>query len=68
MSRRECPSGCGRTVAPRKLLCAPCWREVPTHLQREVYRTFNAWWADRGNAEKLLAYEAAADAAIGSIR
>lgn len=64
----KCPTGCGRKVQPRKLMCFPCWKEVPGDLQRAVYRTFKAWWADRGDAEKLLAYDEARDAAIGSIR
>lgn len=68
MSRRECPSGCGRQVAPGKLLCLPCWREVPPHVQREVYRTWRAWRRSLGDAEAFAAYCEATDAAIGSIR
>lgn len=66
--RRGCPVGCGRTVAPGKLLCYLCWREVPAHLQRDVYATFRTWRSDVGDADKFTAYKAAADAAIGSIR
>lgn len=67
-SRKPCPVGCGRTVAPGKLLCLPCWREVPTHLQKDVYRTFRAWWADTGNASKFQAYNEASEAAMASIK
>jgi hypothetical protein len=49
-------------------MCLSCWREVPKELQRAVYRTFKAWWADRGDPEKFVAYDEAKDAAIGSIR
>lgn len=69
MSRAVCPAGCGRTVAPGKLMCAPCWREVPPHLQREVYSTWRAFRRRQpGDTSALRAYGAARDAAIGSIR
>ena len=64
--RALCPTGCDRPVAPGKLLCLPCWREVPPHVQREVYRTWRA--LQRGDDDAVEAYEAARDAAIGSIR
>lgn len=69
----ECPVGCGRNVAAGKLLCGPCWAEVPTHLQRDVYRTWRKYSAFRGitpseRRAARIAYQEARDAAIGSIR
>jgi len=62
-----CPTGCGRGVRPGHLMCAPCWREVPSHLQRDVYRTWRAY--NRGyTSDQWDAYVVARDAAIGSIR
>lgn len=49
-------------------MCPPCWGEVPGHLQNEVYRTWRAWRRALGDGEKYEAYEAATQAAIGSIR
>lgn len=65
--RRICPAGCGRTVAPRKLMCPGCWSQVPRQLQNEVYRTYRAWWSDRGNADKFAAYDAAQEAAVKAV-
>lgn len=67
MMRAKCPTGCGRDVGEHKLLCLPCWREVPAELQRAVNRTFRTWWSDRGNAQKFIDYDEARQAAIGSI-
>ena len=39
--------GCGETKARGYLLCTSCWRCVPDKLQREVFRTFRAWDAER---------------------
>lgn len=61
-----CPSGCGRAVSPGKLVCLPCWREIPRHLQREVYRTWRAYTKDSTD-EAFAAYDAARDAALGAI-
>jgi len=66
--QRECPTGCGRRARAGHLMCGPCWREVPSNIQRDVYRTWRAWWADRGDADKMRAYTEASDAAVGSIR
>jgi hypothetical protein len=63
-----CPVGCGRKHNKGKLMCLQCWREVPAELQREVNRTFKAWWADTRNGDKFSAYLSAKNAAIGSIR
>ena len=67
-TRKPCPSGCGRTVAPGHLMCPGCWREVPKHLQLDVHRTWRRWRRDLGNAELMLAYKDASDAALGAIR
>lgn len=72
----DCPTGCGRKQQPGKLLCYPCWREVPAHIQRDVYRTWRALQRERAQrprdmdawGEALAQYEAAREAAIGSIR
>jgi len=65
----ECPTGCGDTVAPGRLMCFACWGNVPKHLQREVNR---AWRAINGlgfgNCDALAAYDRARAAAIGAIR
>lgn len=71
--RDACPSGCGRTVAPGKLMCFLCWREVPRHLQTDVYRTWRAYRAANVHNPDVFrraraAYQAARDAALGSIR
>jgi len=61
-----CPTGCGRTRKGGHLMCGACWRMVPKHLQSDVNRT---WWAIlRGRkGASLETYQAAADAAIGSV-
>lgn len=67
MNDDMCPVGCGRKVPWGKVTCAPCWREVPKHLQRAVY----AAWRKVSNdltPENLRAHREAKDAAIGSIR
>lgn len=72
--RDQCPTGCGRTVQPGKLMCFPCWREVPPHLQREVYRTWRAYLKARhsgipgSGAEAFEAYLAVREQAIGAIQ
>lgn len=66
--RPKCPTGCGRPVPVGKLMCLPCWREVPPHLQREVYRAWRAWSRDMGNVAKMHAYGEIRDQAIGAIR
>lgn len=68
-----CPTGCGRRVRMGHLMCAPCWGEVPRHLQRDVLATWRAYSrsASRGAddfPERRQAYEAARDAALASIR
>lgn len=72
--RDLCPTGCGRVVAGLgMLMCAGCWREVPRHLQRGVYRTWGAYRRvlrddDRSTVRSAReAWRAAADAAIASI-
>lgn len=62
-----CPTGCGRPKPPGKLMCLTCWRHVPKHLQRDVYRTWRSWRADFGDAERMAAYEQAAEAAISAV-
>jgi len=50
------------------LACLHCWREVPKHLQEDVYRTWRAY--QRGDASDFAAFEAytaARDAAIASV-
>jgi hypothetical protein len=70
----ECPSGCGMSVAPGKLTCLPCWREIPQHLQNEVLRTWRRYSRFTGLAQSperrqaRLDYQEARDAALGSIR
>lgn len=71
--RTSCPTGCGRTVSPGKMLCPPCWGEVPKHLQAEVYRTWRAYLKARRSGipgAGMVAFEEwmeAREAAIGSI-
>lgn len=67
LGNRACPTGCGRVAKPAHLMCGPCWREVPSHLQREVYRTWRHWRRDFADADALREYEAAYDAAIASV-
>lgn len=71
-----CPVGCGRNVAPAKLLCLPCWREVPDLIKRRVLDTWKAYTKSLGNslthtpeARKAAraAYQEARDEAIGSV-
>lgn len=74
MSRPECPTGCGRTLRPGHLMCGTCWREVPRHLQQDVMRTWRVYSRYTGiqqspeRRQSRLDYQAARDAAIGSIR
>lgn len=62
-----CPVGCGRTTKTGHLTCGPCWHQVPKELQTAVYQTWRRWRRDFGNAELMLAYREAADAAVGSV-
>lgn len=55
--------GCGGTKAKGYLLCTNCWRCVPTALQRDVYRTFRAWDAERARDKVDLTALRAAGAA-----
>lgn len=64
----RCPSGCGRTVAAGKLMCRPCWSEVPREIQQQVYRTWRAWSRDLDDNEAMHAYRAAREAALGCVR
>ena len=48
-------------------VCGPCWREVPKHLQLEVYRTWRAY--QRNPTDQAWdAYIDARDNAIGAIK
>lgn len=70
----DCPSGCGQSVSLGKLMCGPCWAEVPRRLQREVLSTWAAHrklmrgdrTLEQVRASRAL-YESAKDAAIASI-
>ena len=66
--RTPCPTGCGRTRGPGKLMCSPCWAEVPRHLQRAVYATWRAWRRNLGDAEAFQAYDQAQNDARAAIR
>lgn len=48
-------------------MCAPCWRSVPTALQRDVMRAWRKWRRDFGDTDAFNEYLAARDAAITSI-
>lgn len=70
--RMSCPAGCGRSVAPGKLLCRPCWGEVPRDVQREVYRTWREYRDTPVHhavqlASARAAYREARDKAIGAV-
>lgn len=67
MTGSECPVGCGRNAPAGKLMCLHCWREVPKHLQGDVYRTFRAWRRDFDDMTAGRAYRAARDAAIAAV-
>ena len=62
----RCPTGCGRPLPAMKVMCAPCWREVPQHLQREVYAAWRAVCKDL-TPENMRRHREAKDAAIGSV-
>lgn len=62
-----CPTGCGRKVHRGHLMCGPCWREVPKHLQLEVYRTWRAYQKEPTDPA-WDAYIDARDNAIGVIK
>lgn len=64
----DCPTGCGRTAKSGHLMCGPCWREVPQHLQNEVLRAWRKWRRDFGDTDAFEEYLGARDAAIGAIR
>jgi len=61
-----CPTGCGDSAATGKLMCPLCWREVPKHLQQEVYRTWRAYDRRPSDAH-WSSYRDAYDAAVGSV-
>lgn len=62
----NCPVGCGRKVPAGKVMCGPCWREVPKHLQREVYAAWRALCNDL-TGENVRRHREAKQAAIGSV-
>jgi hypothetical protein len=69
----KCPSGCGRKVSTGKLMCGPCWREVPKDIQVDVYRTWRAYRraAENGADDfdvRGQEYADARNAALGCIR
>ena len=65
-ARTECPTDCGRFVDDGKLLCATCWRRVPSRVQRAVYVAWAALRAgDPGSADE---YRAARDEAVKHAR
>jgi hypothetical protein len=74
LGTRDCPVGCGRVVEPGKLMCLPCWREVPRDLQQAVnrswarYRSMIGKQRRTGKLAALQDYQQARDAAIASIR
>lgn len=45
--RLPCPTECGRTVEPGRLLCRSCWSKVPAVLQRDV----NVSWRNYCHAD-----------------
>lgn len=68
----KCPTGCGRNRKHGQLMCPTCWREVPSHLQREVYRTWRGYSraATKGAddfRERRLEYETAAENALAAV-
>jgi hypothetical protein len=62
----SCPTGCGRTVKPGHLMCGPCWREVPKHLQVDVWRTWRAYDKEPSD-QRFMEYSAAREAAVAAI-
>lgn len=52
---------CDETVRREYLMCSFHWARVSRSVQREVYRTFRAWW-DEGDTK--AAYDAAVEKAI----
>lgn len=66
MRTPECPSGCGRALPAGKVMCSPCWREVPKHLQTEVYAAWRAV-CNEPNRENILRHREAKEAAIGAV-
>lgn len=66
-----CPTGCGRNVGTGHLMCGLCWSLVPHELRRPVYRTWAAYRRARTDTAldlAMVAYQAARDAAISSVR
>lgn len=63
----RCPSGCGRALPAGKLMCRPCWSEVPRELQQQVYRTWRRWLKDLDDEAAMDAYREARDAALGCV-
>ena len=68
MTANLCPTGCGRIRRHGHLMCAPCWHEVPAHLQRDVMTTWKAWRKAPGSTTAFRAYSEAHDNAIGAIQ
>lgn len=66
----HCPTGCGRSTAPARIMCDPCWGRVPTDVQRELYAAWRAYQAaDRGGIDAAwFAYRDAYDAAVEAAR
>lgn len=62
-----CPVGtCASSRRAGQLMCPRHWSRVPQHLQREVYRTWRAWRQDLADADAMLAYRSASDAAVAA--
>lgn len=74
----KCPTGCGRVVQFGHLTCKTCWYEIPRELRDKVNATWQKYSGFTGisltaeaNAERRQArldYQAARDAALGSIK
>ncbi len=64
---RPCPTGCGDVTAPGRLMCRRCWARVPRDLQRDVYRTWQAWRRHLSDGDRMRAYTEAADRALGAV-
>lgn len=64
---KDCPVSCGRKARDGHLMCPRCWSAVPQELRLRVWNTWRLWKKELGNAERMLAYTAASDAAIASV-
>lgn len=53
---QACPVGCGRTVAPGRIVCDTCWKRTRHGLRDEMFEAVAAMLADDRDPKVAIAY------------